>query len=222
LAEAVFGATGAVAATAVASDTLLTLLTFVAVAPVGAVAGFADVATASLPGTASAVILVVAVTMAAAVVVGAAAVVLAAVVATAADKVVVSDVVATTDVADPSLGCGAATPGTAAAVELVAIAAAAMTSGVELDEAEAATAPLAGATVTGIATAIAFSAATTLAPSCPVVADGSVAAAVLEASFPAGLVVAVFEVSDLLMDWEPDGWDRAAPLEFAALLEPAD
>jgi hypothetical protein len=49
-----------------------------------------------------------------------------------------------------------------------------------------------------------------------------VEASALEESFPAGLLVPVFEVSDLLVDGEPDGWDAALPLEFAALLEPVD
>jgi hypothetical protein len=122
------------------------------------------------------------------------------------------DVVAANVSAEPSLSCVAA-PGAAV---LAAMAAAAMVSGVELAGAEAVTATLAGVAVTGIATAIAFSGVTAVAPSCGAAADGSVDEAPLDASLAVDFEFPALVASDLVTDREPDGCDASVlALELA-------
>jgi hypothetical protein len=151
----------------------------------------------------------------------------------------VPDVVAAGIAAEPSFNSVDVAPGAAAAEEatveevaveeaaveeVAAMAAAAMASGVELAEADVATATLAGATATGIATAIAFGVITRFAPSSCAAADGSVAEAPSEESFPADFVVPALTVADfpsgLVVDGALAGGDAVVlPLEPAPALD---
>jgi len=217
LAEALCGTTGAAASTRAGNDRSLA-----AVALVGAVACFAGVATAS-PAAAGTLALAV---TAASTVIPVVAMLGVSVAGAAAAGVAAAGVAAGSDAAEPSLGWTEVASGAAPADELAAMAAAAIASGGEPAEAEAGTATLAGATVTGIATAIAFSGVNTIAaaPSCCVEAGGSLEEGASEDSVPADFAVPAFEApdlpSDLVLDWGPDGWDALLlPLELAALLE---
>jgi hypothetical protein len=140
--------------------------------------------------------------------------------------VAAAGVAAGSDAAEPSLDWTEMASGATRADELAARAAAAIASGGEPAEAEAATATLAGATVTGIATAIAFNGVNTIAavPSCCVGADGSLEEGASEDPVPADFAVPAFEAPDLpsglVLDWGLEGWDALLlPLELAALLE---
>jgi hypothetical protein len=200
LAEAVFGVTGAAASTKPTNGGLPAAFACAAVC-------FADVAVASVATPCAAALAVTAASTAIPVAPAAA--------------VVVPDGVAANAAAEPSLSCVEAAPIAAPADALAAIAAAAMASGAEFAEPDDATATLGGATVTGIATAIAFTVVAAVAPSCCAEADGSVDEASLPVDFEVpGLVVPDLP-SELVAAWGADGWDASLlPLELTAPLEP--